>query len=46
MLASVLLNFDFELRSESVNWSDQKAYIVWEKLPLNVNIKNRTVMSD
>ncbi|KJX96257.1 cytochrome P450 like protein [Zymoseptoria brevis] len=41
ILATVLLNFDFELRPESTNWAEQKTYIVWEKVPLQVNVRKR-----
>ena len=34
ILARVLWNFDLELCDESKGWSDQKAYILWEKPPL------------
>ncbi|SMR59365.1 unnamed protein product [Zymoseptoria tritici ST99CH_1E4] len=41
ILATVLLNFEFELRPESTNWAEQKTYIVWEKVPLQVNVRKR-----
>lgn len=43
ILASVLLSFDFELRTESMDWTDQKVFLVWEKSPLMVNVKERQV---
>lgn len=34
-LAKLLWNFDFELLDDSDKWMrDQKAYLVWEKIPL------------
>lgn len=40
ILAKTLWNFDLSLCQESKNWSDQKAYILWEKHPLMVTIKS------
>ncbi|KAK1621432.1 cytochrome P450 [Colletotrichum phormii] len=40
ILAKTLWNFDLSLCQESENWSDQKAYILWEKHPLMVTIKS------
>ncbi|KAK1147973.1 hypothetical protein N8T08_000489 [Aspergillus melleus] len=34
ILARVLWNFDLELQPESLDWKDQKSFILWEKLPL------------
>ncbi|KAF4213397.1 hypothetical protein CNMCM5878_000031 [Aspergillus fumigatiaffinis] len=34
ILARLLWNFDLELCEESLAWSDQKAYTIWEKPPL------------
>lgn len=42
ILATVLLEFDFELRPESRDWAvDQRTFLVWEKGPLYVNLKKR-----
>ncbi|KAL4788245.1 cytochrome P450 [Aspergillus varians] len=41
ILAQVLWNFDLELCKESVNWSDQKSYTVWGKVPLMCKLKMR-----
>jgi len=41
VLATTLLEFDFELRNESNNWLDQKVFMVWEKPALWVNVKRR-----
>ena len=42
ILATTLLNFDFQLRAESANWADQKVFLVWEKPALMVDVKKRT----
>lgn len=37
ILASILLNFDMALAEKSRPWTEgQKAYIIWQKPPLNV----------
>ncbi|XXH04551.1 hypothetical protein Hte_010968 [Hypoxylon texense] len=37
ILAKIIFNFDMTLSSECENWlRDQKAYVVWDKPPLNV----------
>ncbi|BAE59716.1 unnamed protein product [Aspergillus oryzae RIB40] len=41
ILARVLWNFDLELCEESTQWSDQKAYTLWEKPPLMCRLKLR-----
>ncbi|KAL2884340.1 hypothetical protein SGCOL_000281 [Colletotrichum sp. CLE4] len=40
ILAKTLWSFDLSLCQESENWSDQRAYILWEKHPLMVTIKS------
>jgi cytochrome P450 len=40
ILAKLLWHFDFELDRRSVNWTDQKSFVLWEKPPLWVNIKS------
>lgn len=34
LLAKVLYNFDLKLSDESLSWTDQKVYVLWEKKPL------------
>lgn len=41
MLARLLWNFDFELIDKEFDWSQQKAFIVWHKEPLMVQVKLR-----
>ncbi|KAL5048440.1 hypothetical protein BDW71DRAFT_177694 [Aspergillus fruticulosus] len=41
ILARVLWNFDLELCKESVNWSKQKSYVLWEKGALMCRLKVR-----
>ncbi|KAH8587676.1 cytochrome P450 [Bisporella sp. PMI_857] len=39
ILAKMLLNFDWELAQGGDDWLNQKAYVIWEKGPLNVKLK-------
>jgi len=40
ILARLLWNFDVSLDEKSMDWSkDMKAYIMWEKEPLYVNLR-------
>lgn len=39
VLATLVLNFDFELCEESKGWSEQRIYALWEKKPLLVRLK-------
>ncbi|KAB2571595.1 Cytochrome P450 monooxygenase rdc4 [Lasiodiplodia theobromae] len=40
ILANIVLNFDMQLSEKTVkNWMDQKAYLVWDKTPLYINLK-------
>ncbi|KAH7020684.1 cytochrome P450 [Macrophomina phaseolina] len=39
ILAKVLWHFDLELSPESENWTDQKVWILWDKVPLLVRAK-------
>jgi hypothetical protein len=40
ILSKVLFNFDLELQPESRSWiAQQKVYILWEKAPLMVKLK-------
>jgi hypothetical protein len=42
ILATILLHFDFQLRSESSEWAtNQKVFLVWEKPPLMVDVKKK-----
>ncbi|KAL6233103.1 hypothetical protein BDW75DRAFT_252217 [Aspergillus navahoensis] len=41
ILARVLWNFDLELCRESVNWAEQKSYVLWEKGALMCRLKIR-----
>ncbi|KAJ5116064.1 hypothetical protein N7456_000412 [Penicillium angulare] len=41
ILARTLWNFDVELRRESLDWSDQKTYTLWDKHQLMCNVKLR-----
>jgi cytochrome P450 len=41
ILARVLWNFDLELCEESLDWSDQKSYILWDKPALMCKLKLR-----
>jgi hypothetical protein len=41
IITKVLFNFDLELMPESRNWiANQKIYLLWEKLPLLVKLKD------
>lgn len=43
-LAHVLWNFEIELNDETdPDWIKQKAWMTWQKKPLIVNLKARTV---
>lgn len=41
--ALLLLNFDIELCEESRQWHDQKIFDLWEKKPLMVRLKQKTL---
>ncbi|KAL1961979.1 hypothetical protein VTN77DRAFT_714 [Rasamsonia byssochlamydoides] len=41
ILAKVLWHFDLSLCEESVNWTDQKIFTIWEKNPLMVRLTPR-----
>jgi hypothetical protein len=41
ILARIFWNFDMELDYDSLAWSDQKIFLLWEKGPLNVRLKPR-----
>jgi cytochrome P450 len=40
IMARMLWNFDLELADQDFEWTKQKAFIVWEKEPLMVQMKN------
>lgn len=42
ILARLLWNFDFELLDKNFDWTRQKAFVVWDKDPLMVRVKQRT----
>lgn len=41
ILAKVLFNFDMELADKGVDWITQKAYLLWDKPPLEVYLTPR-----
>lgn len=41
-LSRVILDFDMELMPESLDWSKQKVYLLWEKRPLYVKLTDVT----
>ncbi|KAH8682497.1 cytochrome P450 [Xylariales sp. PMI_506] len=41
ILATVLWNFEFELDEKTGDWLNQKTFILWEKKPLLVHVKER-----
>ncbi|KAL6228775.1 hypothetical protein BDW75DRAFT_246343 [Aspergillus navahoensis] len=42
ILARILWNFDLELCEQSLDWNDQKSYVLWDKSALMCKIKLRT----
>ena len=38
ILARMIWNFDMELMPDSLNWTDQGVYTLWEKGPLRVKL--------
>lgn len=42
ILARLLWNFDFELVNKNFEWTQQKAFVVWDKQPLMVHVKQHT----
>ncbi|KAH9900466.1 cytochrome P450 monooxygenase-like protein [Xylariomycetidae sp. FL2044] len=42
LLSNVLMDFDLELCTESMDWLDQKVYILWQKKPLMCRATART----
>jgi hypothetical protein len=43
ILATTLWHFDLHLLEESLDWHDQKIYILWEKKPLIVRAVPRVL---
>lgn len=42
-MAKLLWHFDFELASPDEDWwNKQRTYLIWERLPLMINLKSRT----
>ena len=42
ILARMMWHFDMELCDESRTWTQQKAYLTWDKPPLWVKLSERT----
>jgi hypothetical protein len=43
ILAKVVYNFDMELADKNAGWLDQKAFVLWDKPPLEVYLTPRKV---
>jgi cytochrome P450 len=41
ILSRLIYDFDIELVDESDRWEDQRVYVLWEKRPLMVWLKER-----
>lgn len=42
-MAKLLWHFDFELASPDEDWwNKQRTYLIWERLPLMINLQPRT----
>lgn len=41
ILALMLWHFEIELENESLNWTDQKEYAMWDKPSLWVRLRHR-----
>ena len=41
ILARIVYNFDLELVDEKDDWFNQKTFILWDKKPLMVRVKER-----
>ena len=41
ILARIVYNFDLELVDEKDDWFDQKTFILWDKKPLMVRVKEK-----
>ena len=44
ILAHLLWAFDFEAEGEVRKWEEQKTWILWDKKPLMVRVKNRNIV--
>ena len=42
MLCRLIINFDMALCDNSLNWKDQKARLLWDMPPLNVQLRYRS----
>ena len=43
ILAKVVYHFDLELSPGNEGWLDQDVYVLWEKKPLMVNLRTRSI---
>jgi hypothetical protein len=41
IMARLIWHFDMELQPDSLNWDQQKVYVLWDKPPLNVRLTAR-----
>jgi len=41
ILARIIYNFDLELVNQKNDWLDQNTFILWDKKPLMVRVKER-----
>jgi len=41
ILARIIYNFDLELVNQKTDWFDQNTFILWDKKPLMVRVKER-----
>lgn len=41
ILARLIWSFDLKLSKDCSNWADQRAYIIWDKKPLKVELVPR-----
>lgn len=42
-MARLVWKFDMELERQSLNWDQQKVYILWDKPPLMVRLGRRVM---
>lgn len=40
IISKVLFQFDLQLCPESEDWADQRSFVLWEKQPLMVTLKD------
>jgi hypothetical protein len=43
VLARLIFNFDFELADPKDDWFNQSAFVLWDKKPLLLKVKERQV---